>query len=306
MKKNSVQFAVVREDPDILVPFIKSNNIEKLLMICSGGCNALTYQYCVDNLKIDLIDFNESQINLTKGKVQKLIVGDFKSLDELNCSGNFESLFRQLSSFLFEFVMDRELFQEFFQGKIEMDISKIFSNPYWDVAFELFFSDIVLNTMFGPDATQHAPKGSYPKYFKKRLESALTRKDYRENYFLHHFFLDGYLENHKPTYYKYKPDKDKFNYIHGLIDDSLILEDYDFIDISNILDWMNDGSAHSLLNNLSKMKSGAFLVFRQLNNQKSYEEILSKAFTHLQDESYKFTSESRSMFYEKISVYKKI
>ena len=48
MEKNSVQFAVVREDPDLLILFIRSKNIEKLLMICSGGCNALTYQPCIE------------------------------------------------------------------------------------------------------------------------------------------------------------------------------------------------------------------------------------------------------------------
>lgn len=306
MKRNSVQFAVVREDPDLLIPFIRSKNIEKILMICSGGCNALTYQSCIDSLKIDLIDFNESQINLTKEKVQKLIKGDFKKLDELNSSGIFESLFRQLSSFLFEFVVDRELLENFFKGNNNLNFSEIFSNPYWSVAFELFFSEIVLNTMFGPDATQHAPKGSYPTYFRNRIESALTRKDYRKNYFLHHFFLGRYLEDHRPTYYKYRPNRDQFSYIHGQIDDSLPLEEYDFIDISNILDWMNSDNTQNLLNHLCKMKSGAFLVFRQLNNQKSYEEILSKDFMHLKNESNKFTIESRSMFYEKINIYKRI
>lgn len=306
MKKNNVQFAVVREDPDLFVPFLKKNNIETVLMICSGGCNALTYQSCINNLKIDLVDFNESQITHTQQKIQTLIEGNIEKLDQLNSSGNFESLFRQLSSFLFEFVVDRELLQQYFQGKVELELSKIFLNPYWTIAFELFFSDAILNTMFGPEATQHASEGSYPKYFRNRIETALIRKDYKENYFLHHFFLDKYLKDCRPTYYNSRPRIDNFNYIHGQIDDFLSLEQYNFIDISNILDWMNPHKANNLITKLCEMKSGSFLIFRQLNNQKDYEKLLYPTFTYLKDESEKFTSHSRSMFYEKISVFKRI
>ena len=76
--------------------------------------------------------------------------------------------------------------------------------------------------------------------------------------------------------------------------------------ISNILDWMNPHKANNLITKLCEMKSGSFLIFRQLNNQKDYEKLLYPTFTYLKDESEKFASHSRSMFYEKISVFKRI
>lgn len=305
MKKNNIQFAVVREDPDLLISFLKKNQVKKTLIICSGGCSALTYKACMSELEIDLIDINKNQIDLAKEKVKEVINENYDQLRKLNSSGNFESLFRQLSSFIFEFVIEKSELESYFLGTKKLDLNEIFSNPYWNVAFELFFSDIILNTMFGADATQHSPKGSYPGYFQSKIEEAMRKVNYKENYFLHHFFLDEYLENCQPTYYKLKMSEDDFNYINGEIDDSIDIKDYDFIDLSNILDWMNDLKIQSLLRKVCSMKPGAFLIFRQLNNSKCYQQSLLPDFSFMSDMSEKFLQESRSMFYEKINVYRR-
>ena len=62
--------------------------------------------------------------------------------------------------------------------------NEVFRHRYWPVAFELFFSDQLLNAMFGAAATQHAPPGSYSAYFRGAIEAGLCRPDAAQNYFL--------------------------------------------------------------------------------------------------------------------------
>ena len=94
----------------------------------------------------------------------------------LNQNGNFESLFRGLREFIFDLVADeseiRALFEE--EGQLANVSELLFSSKYWSVAFDLYFSDSLLNAMFGPDATQHAEAGSYPRYFQQLFEKGLT------------------------------------------------------------------------------------------------------------------------------------
>ena len=126
------------------------------------------------------------------------------------------------------------------------------NNPYWPVAFDLYFSESILIAMFGKAAIQHAQANSYPHYFKNALERGLKRSDYQENYFLQHIFLGYYINNRDscPAYLRNRNIKNDFHYIN----DSLLkipIQHYDLISLSNIFDWMDEENICYHLNYLN-------------------------------------------------------
>ena len=209
MRNNPIQFAVVREDPLVEASLLwDMPQAKEVLLIASGGCTALSLQSLLPQMKFTLLDVNPSQLELIQKKFSHLhstkgaqFKSDFNIEDSrtsgLNACGNFESLFRGLREFIFEFVVPygemRHLFEE--ENIAEASKERIFSNKYWPVGFEMYFCDDFLRAMFTEKAIQHAPKGSYPKHFKSVLEGGFQRTDARTNYFLHHIFLGHYLAN---------------------------------------------------------------------------------------------------------------
>ena len=211
MINNKIQFAVVREDPHIEAELITRFKLKRAVLIGSGGCTAFSLRAIFPKLDIKLIEPNPAQIKLIEKKisiisknelaeVRKLIgTGERNPLIE---SGNFESLFKLLRNTLFEFVIAEKAVVRFFEDNEKIDWPAVFKNPYWTVAFDLFFSNSLLLAMFGPDAIQYAKKNSYPGYFRALLEAGLQRQDARNNYFLQHIFLGRYLssDKHLPEY----------------------------------------------------------------------------------------------------------
>ena len=207
MRNNDVQFAVVREDPMVEAELVRLTKARNVLLIASGGCTALTLQALFPDLHITLVDFNPVQLERVRQKMRALRDIDVATRHRkfnigtsdpsgLNQNGNFESLFRGLREFIFRLVADAAEIRGVFEKKDRLaEVSEIlFSNKYWSVAFDLYFSDALLHTMFGPDATQHAETGSYPRYFQTLFEKGLTSLNAFDNYFLH-----GHLGVRFPT-----------------------------------------------------------------------------------------------------------
>jgi len=338
MKQNDIQFAVVREDPEIFMQDMQDKKVNKVLMIGSGGCSALSYKSVMPHLDITLLDMNPAQLNLVKAKVQAFkdvdndsnyrtsalfknaaIKHRFGILDEngqkvgnkevntLSSNGNFESLFRQLMSFVFEFVVDKKelklLLEEKEEEKVIKKSQEIFSNKYWNLAFKLYFSDDILITMFGMDAVQHAEPGSYPAYFQKVFENAILKSNRNENYFLDHILFDEYREKNLPYYLKEIPSNMDFTYILGQFSDIKNIKDFDMIDLSNIFDWMDISEVTKIINVLkNKMKIGSMIIFRQINNYKNITEIFGEEFSFDEDKCQKLKEKSRSMFYNRTNL----
>ena len=151
----------------------------------------------------------------------------------LNQNGNFESLFRGLREFVFSLVADEAEIRALFEEKDRLaEVSEIlFSSKYWSVAFDLYFSDALLHTMFGPDATQHAETGSYPRYFQMLFEKGLTSAAAFDNYFLHHVFLGYYLQRPSslPYYLLSPPTGYHFQMVKGTLDQVPELQRFDLI-----------------------------------------------------------------------------
>lgn len=318
LKNNPLQFAVVREDPSIELEVFRRFGIKKPVFIASGGCTALSLAQAYPNLTMTLIEPNLSQISLIKMKIRTLATKNKKRIqtrfsvgrsvashDSMVESGNFESLFRQFRSFLHEFVCDEKTLLTRFQKNAEESWRDIFSHPYWPVAYELFFSDAMLRAMFGDAAIQHAPKGSYPSYFRKALEKGLLRRDRSQNYFLHHIFLGHYLRDREclPPYLMKSPKKVDVRFIHSVAEKVESYAPFDFVGLSNIFDWSSEKNVRFLARRLcAELKSGSVVVFRQLNNREAFVNRFGDAFTWCVTLAKTLLRQDRSLFYSSLHI----
>jgi len=313
MVKSRLQFAVVREDPLIESTIINQFDISSAVVIGSGGCTALSLRALHPTLKIELIEPNSAQIALIKRKISILknhkasearkIIATNK-FDTVIESGNFESLFRMLRTFVFEFVVDEKKVSQFFEQRAALRWNDVFANPYWVSAFELFFSNSLLVSMFGPDAIQYAKPGSYPRYFRELIERGLQRKDARNNYFLQHIFLGRYLSGKEnlPEYLKRGIINFQFNFNQIFAHEFRGYSNYGLVSLSNILDWSNPQTLTAIGQRVSNdMKTGSVLLFRQLNNDTNFKSYFS-GFDWQSDIEKSLLSKDRSLFYSSLCI----
>lgn len=317
MRGNKIQFAVVREDPALPATLVDRFAARRVLLIGSGGCTGLTLRCLHPDLKITLLDPNPAQLALIERKASALGAPpgsrrralfniDDDRADGLSQCGNFESLFRGLRGFLNEFIATDAEILHWFTGTatpIELAAAAL-QDPYWPVAFELFLHAALLNTMFGPDATQHAQPGTYPRYFRERFERGLARADARDNYFLHHMLLGRYLdrESSLPIHLARSTAGGPLELRCGLVQDCADLATFDLVDLSNIMDWMAPAAIATLADALTQMHPGAAIVYRQLNNRADRQAAFGGAFRFDPDLGHALLARDRSLFYESIHV----
>ena len=316
--QNLIQFAVVREDPEIESAILKKALAKNVLLVASGGCNAFNLKTLYPNTLFTLVDLNLAQINLVKEKINLLkdqpidILKRFNiednSREGLNACGNFESLFRSFRLFINEFILKESLMQKLFEKNEDSHIlvEKLITHKYWPVAFDLFFSDSILLAMFGESAIQHATPGSYPRYFQKVMAQGLKRQNYQDNYFLHHIFLGYYLPHALPIYLQQATPDFNFTFLHKSFLEIPNLGDFEVISLSNIFDWMDESQIFEYFQTLgNSMNPGSYLIYRQLNNKKDYSKFFSNAFSIDEHLGAELLLKDRSLFYEKINILQK-
>jgi len=325
-----LQFAVVREDPGVELDVVDASDAQRILMIASGGCTLLSLLASSSTLHIDAVDPNPSQLDLCRRKLQAWATSfddDGRLTDDakpqwgighdaegaLHTGGNFETLFQQLRQFLHAFVVDEhDLVAAFANDTVHEFVTSWSSHPYWVVAFELFFSDALLNQMFTPAATQHAPAGSYPSYFRCRLEQALSSSTAGRNPYLQHVFLGHYLDDEHTQWplFLTTPSPtdavDRVAFHQTLMQDAPAFGAFDVVTLSNILDWMNDDAKDVLAQRLrEEMAAGAWLITRQLNNPTDLADVLGDAFAEDDARSAHWTQHESAAFYERVRVWRK-
>lgn len=319
MKKNPIQFAVVREDPQIEMDIIRDFNLDRATLIGSGGCTAFCLKALNPSMQITLIEPNAAQIELIREKARaletlegadlflKFGVGYGADKNSLIEGGNFESLFRQFRLFVQEFIIsDPQIDQAL--GNAEAETwRKVFAHPYWQVAFDLFFSDSILVTMFGEAAIQHAPPNSYPAYFRRRLEKGLESAGAPQNYFLYHIFLGRYFPREAaiPYYLTNLPANLEFEFFQGFAQNFDGFTGKQLAHFSNIFDWCDDEIVRQITARAAEnLEKGSVVTFRQLNNQKDYRALFGSDFRWL--DTSEIVERDRSLFYEKIEIGEKI
>jgi len=318
MKNNSIQFAVVREDPQIEIDIVEKFLLNRATLIGSGGCTAFCLKALNPEMEIVLIEPNPAQIELIKEKIQFLKSGEKEVVfekfgvensgrDSLIERGNFESLFRQFRFFVWEFVVSEAEIENAFKDNAPRFWTNVFANPYWKVSFELFFSDSILTAMFTEAAIQHAPKNSYPAYFQNALERGLLREDADRNYFLHHIFTGHYLNdgNALPYYLVNPPTNFEFEFFNGFAQNYRQFRGKQLVHFSNIFDWCDAATVAEIINAAANnLEKGSVVVVRQLNNNKNYREIFGSGYRWLPTEP--ILENDRSLFYSKIEIGEKI
>lgn len=315
-----VQFAIVREDPAIEEAILRDDDRE-VLMVASAGCTALALAPRHPSLTFTLFDMNPRQLALVQEKATSLgaLPQDEAGLhrafgvddpdpDSLSGRGNFEALFRGLGAFLDELVIDRaarrQAFVDAASGGPLAIAEQVASHRFWPVAFDLFFADPLLHTMFGPAATQHAA-GPYARYFQQVVERGMRRDDAGTNPWLAHVLLGCYLPSALPPLLiaPRPPAEGQLTFIEGTLDAVEALGRFDVIQLSNIFDWTAPAEVQRLCGRLGdEMKPGARLVVRQLNSSMSLPAWLGDRFAIDEARDAALLAADRSLFYDRLIV----
>jgi len=308
-----IKFAVVREDPEIEAELCKRVRAERALVVASGGCTALTLALRFPAMRVTAFDFAAGQLAHVEEKRAAVLRGDATALNVdddsprgINQRGEFEGLFRVLRGFVEEHVAPREELARFFCADASNDersalVAKWTASKYWPVAFALALHDDYLNAMFGPAATQHAERGSYPGYFQRAFERGLRRDDAANNPFLRHVFVGAYGDA-APEYVHARRALD-VELVQGTLLDVPDLSRFDVVHLSNVFDWSDDALTASWASALVKhARPGTAIVIRQLNNRRDVRRFFGDAFAFDDALGARLQREDRSLFYERVEV----
>lgn len=305
----TLKFAVVREDPLLESRLVAAGSAREVLTVASGGCTALTLLARHPALRVTAFDLNPAQLAHVRAKsfaAQESLLADLNVNDDrrdgLNQRGEFEGLFRVLRGYLDEFVFKRGEVARFFTSPDDGPAlaARWTSHPYWSAAFELAFHEALLHAMFGPAATQHAERGSYPGYFRDAFTRGLGRPDAASNPFLQHVLWGRYRD--PPPYVGASVDK-RLSLRHGSLLEVPELSRFELISLSNIFDWSDDALVRAWASHLAEnVQKGARVLIRQLNNLRDLRPHFEGAFLFDDALGAALLAEDRSLFYNRIEV----
>ena len=298
-----IAFSQVREDPRLDLQALKNcGSRPRVLMIASGG-DSLAYLASQQNLKtLSVLDANPAQIKLSQIKLKLLELPKIKrmqylghtSLDpatrlkelslicsQLNLSladlgpesiiasegldylGRFERLFRAIQdklSLKTKLALNPSQPNQIDQAVLD-ELKTVFRN---------YFSLPILISLFGEEATQN-PHQNFDTHFLQRTLTFLQKPGALQSPFIQQFLCG---EFHQRTYawHALEPQKIKtpISYFTQPMDDFLNNaknQNFDFIHLSNILDWLSPPQANALLHEVHRCLSTQGKVFiRQLNS----------------------------------------
>lgn len=308
----SIKFAVVREDPNIELAVLRHFGGRAALLVASGGCTALALAHAHPDLALTLYDFNPDQLAHVDARARAVAAGDGDRLgiesadpESLAQCGEFERLFRVLATAIRELVVGTADLEVWFgrgtDPRSAEEARRWFASPYWPSVFHTAFNDPLLIAMFGPDAVQHAPPGSYPVYFQGVFERGLVRADGPTNPFLQHILLGRYLARDAPSFLTSRVAM-RFTSVLGGLPDVPDLDRYDLVHVSNIFDWSNDEQVREWCEVLRGLHPGAVVVIRQLNNARDLGALLGAWFEVDHAFGDRLQMQDRSLFYNRIVV----
>ncbi len=333
-----VMFSQVREDPRIDLEIIDTipNKKAKVLMVASGGCTLSVLAHHQKVTGIDAVDVSPAQIDLCKlklfllnmplksraellghlpltNRLEKLTeicsslsicpesFGDLKAVNTYGPDyiGRYEWLFRAFS----ERFKKTHLGHQLLQIKSMKEQKELLHQDLSEVRalFDTIFSLDTLTELFGPNAVQNR-KTSYSDHFYTRFKWTLSHQAIHSNPFFYQFAYLTYpkgTQTHFLSLPQSKPNRVQFHTMDML--KYLIShqsESYDYIHLSNILDWLDIGSVKQVLDQASRvLKRGGKLSLRQLNSTVEIEDTSALSFDVLCDDT-----RDLSFFYPKIYV----
>ena len=311
---NSVLFAVNREDHYVEYDVINRLEPNRMLMIGSGGCIALSIKTTYPDLDLNVIDVNPHQLTHINKKSKAVQCSDLKELNVhtkddscLNQAGKFEIMFQELRDSFIELVSNKKEVLSFFDSDMS-DISRSIILQKWtnhnniSNPFQNVFNDQNINKVFSDEATKHGSPGSYISYMKNKILTGLNKKDSHLNPFLQHIFLGYYQSDNAFPYMKSKNKLD-IPMTEGSILNLDNIYSYDVVSLSNIFDWSSDTIVKTHARYLSQMKKGSAIIIRQINNHKNWIEIFNDYFTEDKNFDSYWQEHDRSMFYDHIRLF---
>lgn len=311
---NSVLFAVNREDHYVEYDVINRLDPNRMLMIGSGGCIALSIKTTYPDLDLNVIDVNPHQLTHINKKSKAVQCSDLKELNVhtkddscLNQAGKFETMFQELRDSFIELVSNKKEVLSFFDSNMS-DISRSIILEKWtnhnniSTPFQNVFNDKNINKVFSDEATKHGSPGSYISYMKNKILTGLNKKDSHLNPFLQHIFLGYYQSDNAFPYMKSKNKLD-IPMTEGSILNLDNIYSYDVVSLSNIFDWSSDTVVKTHARYLSQMKKGSAIIIRQINNHKNWIEIFNDYFTEDKNFDSYWQEHDRSMFYDHIRLF---
>ena len=311
---NSVLFAVNREDHYVEYDVINRLDPNRMLIIGSGGCIALSIKTTYPDLDLNVIDVNPHQLTHINKKSKAVQCSDLKELNVhtkddscLNQAGKFETMFQELRDSFIELVSNKKEVLSFFDSDMS-DISRSIILEKWtnhnniSTPFQNVFNDKNINKVFSDEATKHGSPGSYISYMKNKILTGLNKKDSHLNPFLQHIFLGYYLSDNAFPYMKSKNKLD-IPMTEGSILNLDNIYSYDVVSLSNIFDWSSDTVVKTHARYLSQMKKGSAIIIRQINNHKNWIEIFNDYFTEDKNFDSYWQEHDRSMFYDHIRLF---
>ena len=315
---NNTLFAVNREDHLIESQVIKKIKPEKMLMIGSGGCIALSLKVIFPKLDLSIVDINSHQISHINKKIKAVKSQNFEELNVnvkndfcLNQNGGFDRMFQQLRDLFIYYVAEDIDIIKFFDSETydnERDkiLVKWLSNDNISLPFQKTFNEERIFKTFGNEATKHGDFGSYPQYMEDKIISGLKKRKSYKNPFLQHIFLGYYKSLHAFPYINEKEKIKSPKIISGSVLDVKNISSYQIVSLSNIFDWSSESLVKNHAAFLSQLKKGSAIIIRQINNHKNWIDIFSPWFEEDSDFDNYWQKHDRSMFYDHIRLFVRI
>lgn len=335
-------FAQVREDALLDLQIVERLGSDlSILMIASGGCTAALLATCPNISRMHVTDINPAQIALCKLKLKILEECDHKARLELSGHSHLtpELRTRLLREHLETLGYSDDVFgpieqagihgpdhmgrYEFLFAALREKIGKnlvtlsnaIDQNKFPEQAtinaLQYAFEEVMelpnLGALFGEEATQNAVKPFSKHFFEQTLmilKSATLPAS--KNPYLHQMLLGTFKENiYYPWITQDSPvSMPEMRYSHSSMLETLKKSSdfYQFIHLSNILDWLDEKQASDLLQcAYRRLTKGGCIFIRQLNSKLNIPQICKELEW---DDVYarKLLKEDRSFFYPKLHV----
>ena len=311
---NTVLFAVNREDHLVEYDVINRFSPNRMLMIGSGGCIALSLKTIFPELNLNVVDVNPYQLAHINKKLKAVKESDLEALNVhnqndscLNQAGKFETMFQNLRDLFIKLVSDKKEVASFFDLKTSDThrsniLEKWLNHDNISIPFQNVFNDKNINKVFSDEATKHGLPGSYIGYMQKKILTGLNKKDSHLNPFLQHIFL-GYYKSPQSFPYIESKTLTEMTMMESSILSLDNISSYDIVSLSNIFDWSSEDIVKTHARYLSQMKKGSAIIIRQINNHKNWIETFKDYFTEDKSFDRYWQENDRSMFYDHIRLF---
>jgi S-adenosylmethionine-diacylglycerol 3-amino-3-carboxypropyl transferase len=295
-----VAFAQVREDPRVdlaVLDLLGDRRDLSGIMIASGGCTAAALVAAKRFGRLDLVDINPAQLALARLKLHLLehatpqrrleacghapqdnratfladafaelglppnVLGPPQAVAAIgpDHSGRYELLFAQLQR-----VMGGRWAGPLSNGGVDPDPLDT------DAAFDDVMTLANLVALFGEKATQNRVE-PFARHFARRTRVALSTLPTGDNPFLWQLLVGRFPPGAAYDWFNAPPParSPDLHFIQSTMTDALAASDagFDFVHLSNILDWLSEAEASETLAVARRaLRPGGVTVIRQLNS----------------------------------------